>query len=263
MQVDIKNMTVSTSHQHRRLRAGQTERMTLSVIIPSRNTDNLVACVSAVRKHEPSVRIVVVDDGLDLRRLAVAGQCWACSNDPLRIVEGVKPFIYARNCNLGIGAAGGSDVVLLNDDALLRTPLGLSAMQCSCRPEYGVVGATCNNVGNRNQWPQRIGLREDPRMVCFTAVLIPRRTIDAVGLLDERFVGYGCDDDDYCLRVRKAGLKIGIHDGCYVDHGSLVSTFRGGAAAGGDFGPNLELFKQKWGHDNWGNHTEVLEVAER
>jgi GT2 family glycosyltransferase len=52
-------------------------------------------------------------------------------------------------------------------------------------------------------------LREDPRMVCFIAVLIPRRTIEAVGLLDEDYDCYSHQDDDYCHRVRKAGLKIG------------------------------------------------------
>ena len=39
---------------------------------------------------------------------------------PAVALEGVKPFIFARNCNLGIRAAGSDDVVLLNDDALLE-----------------------------------------------------------------------------------------------------------------------------------------------
>ena len=89
-------------------------------------------------------------------------------------------------------------------------------------------------------------------MVCFVCFLIPRRTIERVGLLYERFVGYGMDDDDYSLRVRHAGLRIAVHDDCFVDHVQLESSYRGAAGAGGDFRPNLELFKRKWGHDNWG-----------
>ena len=92
-------------------------------------------------------------------------------------------------------------------------------------------------------------------MVCFVCVYIPRSTIDSVGLLDERFVGYGLDDDDYSLRVRDAGLKIGIFDRCFVDHGSLTSSYRGpdnNRGKGGDYRPNMKLFIEKWGVDNRG-----------
>jgi GT2 family glycosyltransferase len=89
-------------------------------------------------------------------------------------------------------------------------------------------------------------VRDESRMVCFVCVFVPRRTLEAVGLLDEQFVGYGCDDDDYCLRVRKAGLKIGIFDGCFVDHSTLKSTYRG-RFLGGNYQPNLKLFAAKWG----------------
>ena len=226
----------------------------ISVVIPSRNIENLNACTGRVRTFDPGLRIIAVDDGL-----SEAVQC-------AFVVPGVKPFIFARNVNIGIRAAGDDDIIILNDDALLHHdpqdggPGGFTILQRAAEehPEYGLIASTCNNVGNPNQqrrpdWhPHGFGLREDPRMVCFVCVFIPRRTIDAVGLLDERFVGYGMDDDDYCLRVRNAGLKIGIHDGCYVDHGSLKSSYRGAAGAGGDFQPNLKLFIEKWGVDNWG-----------
>jgi len=217
----------------------------LSVIIPSKSDSNLYACIDAVRRFDPLVRVIVIDDGL---ALSLVGP-------EVRFIRGDKPFVYSRNVNLGIQAAGRDDVILLNDDALLRTPGGLSLLQNAARenPELGLVASTCNNVGNPAQWPQDVGLREDPRMVCFVCVLIPRRTIDKVGLLDERYTGYGVEDDDYSLRVRNAGLKIGIHDGCYVDHGSLTSSYRGGPGSGGDYRPNLQRFIQKWGVDNWGN----------
>ena len=161
---------------------------------------------------------------------------------PTKIYRGLKPFCFARNVNLGIKAAGNDDVILLNDDALLQSERGFTrlAEAAQAHPEFGVMSATCNNVGNRNQWPivgcgvvggaVRGGLiesiREDPRMVCFIAVYIPRSTIDRVGLLDEELTGYSYDDDLYCALVRKAGLKIGIYDGCFVDHSKLKPTFR-------------------------------------
>src|ERR1051326_1988309 len=88
--------------------------VSLSVIIPSRTATNLVPCITAIGERDPEVRIIVVDDGLEmsqeLRKLF-----------PTQFLAGVKPFVFARNVNLGIHAAGTDDVILLNDDALLKT----------------------------------------------------------------------------------------------------------------------------------------------
>jgi GT2 family glycosyltransferase len=217
--------------------------VSLSVVIPSKMASNLVPCLEAVRKHEPAARLIVVDDGMDFS--------WLPRPDlmPCEFHPGVNPFVFSRNINVGIRAAGSDDVVLLNDDALLQTPGGFTLLQQAARdnPEYGVIAASSNGVGNVRQNRQGSGLRAEPRMVCFVAVLVPRRTIDAVGLLDERYTAYGFDDDDYCLQVRRAGLVIGIHDGCFVDHESLRSTFRGGAHGHASLEPGMRIFIKKWG----------------
>lgn len=219
--------------------------MKFSVIIPSKNSVNLLACVEAIKTHEPTLpraKIITVDDGLD--RIP----------DGIWVVRGDKPFVFGRNVNLGIVAAGEDDVIVLNDDALLQTPGGFTVLSCMAEEhhEYGLISATTNNTGNTAMYPKKIGLRQEGRMVTFICVYIRRSTIRTVGLLDERYVDYGMDDDDYCFSVRRAGLKLGIYDGCFVDHKSLKSSYRGDARAGGNFLPNLARFKQKWGCDNWG-----------
>jgi O-antigen biosynthesis protein len=62
-------------------------------------------------------------------------------------------------------------------------------------------------------------------MLAFFCVAFKRRTIDAVGLLDENFVSGG-DDDDYCRRLRKAGYVLGLSLDTYVLHhsGSTAAT---------------------------------------
>ena len=82
-------------------------------------------------------------------------------------------------------------------------------------------------------------------MVCFVCVYIPRATLNTVGLLDEDYTAYGSEDDDYCYRCRKAGLRIGIFDGCFVNHAKLHSTFRGDSAC--DIAPGIEIFRRKHG----------------
>ena len=217
--------------------------MSLTVIIPSRTESNLLRCIEAVRKHESGVKIIVVDDTPD-QSLRLSPE-WM----PASIIPGTNPFIYARNCNLGILAAGSDDVILQNDDALLESPSGFTAMQQAARihPEYGVIGAVTNVTGQPLQRPQGIGLREVPH-IAFVCVLIPRRTIDRVGLLDERYcLDYGVEDLDYCEATRRAGSKVGVFDHCFVDHGSLTSSFRGDPNAARSFARNKALFDAKWG----------------
>jgi len=215
-----------------------------SVVIPSRNVSNLILCAEAVRKCEPDARIIIMDDGLGLD--------WLPRPDLMPALGHIcpKPFIFARNCNIGIGLAERDDVVLLNDDALLTTPGGFSAIQKTAHehPEYGVISAACNNVGNRAQ-NLRPGcrLRGDLQMVCFVAAYIPRATIDKVGLLDEDLIGYGYDDDLYCRRVRDAGLKIGVHDGGFVDHSKLHPTFRGLPNVNALMDQNRAIYQSKVG----------------
>ena len=133
--------------------------MSFSIIRPSRNAANLAPCIRAIRDAGETARIIVVDDGVDREQFGIE------ADDPF-FVDGVKPFCFARNVNLGIRFAGGDDVILLNDDALLKTPMGFSALSevihrpwktTGSLPEYDIIASTCNNVGNQNQWPQ--GLR--------------------------------------------------------------------------------------------------------
>lgn len=218
---------------------------TLSVVVPSKNEANLRQCIQSLRQHEPDVQVVVVDDFPEGKRPA--------NLDHVQWCAGVKPFVFARNVNLGIQMCDG-DVVLLNDDAQLKTPQGLSKMQQALEENknFGLLGSS-RLPNPRHHLYQRTlnnpvnAVGETPLMVPFFCALIPRRTIEAAGLLDERFVGYGYDDDDYCLRVRRAGMQIGVFLGCYVDHASLPSSYRTGIDHRPQMALNRKLFCEKWG----------------
>ena len=242
----------------------------LSVVIPSKTAANLSACVAAIWKHEAAgLRIIVIDDGLDRAAILPDGQPY---NPPgaaltparsLQMVDGIKPFIYARAANQGIAAAGDDDICLCNDDALLESPGGFALLQRAAEehPEYGLISATTNVAGNPAQWRREGGgLRTCPSptpgnsfaTVAFVCVFLPRRTIETVGLLDERFGGvtpegkriYGWEDGDYCRRIAQAGMKIGIHDGAFVDHSKLRPTFRSEPF---DMEAGRQIYLKKWG----------------
>lgn len=233
----------------------------LSVIIPSKTASNLAPCVQAILMHEPNVRVIVVDDGVEVTPELHS----LLADSRVKMLAGAKPFNFSANINAGIEAAGSDDIVAANDDTILETPGGFRAMQrCSeAHPTFGVISAATNNVGNVHQHLHPGGgLRRERRCVCFVCVLIPRATIDKVGLLDKSFIHYGLQDDAYCLETLRSGLELGIFDGCFVDHSKLKSSYRGEPGAGGDFRPNLRIFIEKYGVDNWLQTKETSSFPE-
>ncbi|HXU35896.1 MAG TPA: glycosyltransferase [Blastocatellia bacterium] len=221
------------------------DRPDFKVVILSGRASNLVPCVQSVLANEPDLspdRIIVVDDGA---RAEAEPQL-----PPVTWVEGVKPFVFARNANLGIRKAA-SDVILLNDDAKLTTVRGftLLSQQVRGRGSLAVCSAGIRGVvGNPRQRACDAGeFRLEQRSLAFICAYIPRDSFERIGPLDERFVGYGFDDNDYCVRALAAKLQLGIWDGCVVDHsGELPSTFRTRPDLWSLFQQNQRLFREKW-----------------
>lgn len=236
----------------------------LTVIIPSKTISNLDPCVDAICESEKSgkLRFAIIDDGIDWKASKLAKD-WISPEDGDQILPGVKPFSFPANVNIGIRAAGDDDVCIVNDDSLLKTPGGFTAMQAAHYrdPRYGILSATTNVAGNSDQHP--VGPPQDSirdagwRHIAFVCVFIPRAVIEIIGMFDEQFGGgpdeqgrvrYGSEDSDLCERVLRSGLKIGIYENCYVDHGSLRSTFRGDPLAAGDCRAGREIYARKWGN---------------
>jgi GT2 family glycosyltransferase len=196
--------------------------MNFSAVILSKNASNVDACVDSIREAGEECRVIVVDDGLSEFR----SDC--------TYIYGLKPFNFARNANLGFEYAfksGDKAVFLLNDDTRLLSIRGFSALAESDIEDFGVVScAITDHVGNLQQLPRGVGFRKAKRTLAFIAVFVPFETWKLIGALDERFgvTSYGWEDNDYCRRVRNAGLKLGIFDHCIVEHGVLPSTFRYG-----------------------------------
>jgi GT2 family glycosyltransferase len=226
------------------------------IVILSNQPDNLRGCLDSILLHEPCLdrsRIVVVDDGSkEYCEKEYPGITW---------VEGKKPFIFARNANLGIARCPGG-VILLNDDARLTTRFGFHSLAFASNDQavingLGLTSAAIDGfVGNENQkpWSPAPRFRADGRTLAFIAVFIPAHVLRQVGTLDERFVGYGYEDNDFCLRVRQSGRLLSIYDGCVVEHNSKEnkSTFRVKPEISMLLAQNRKLFEEKWKKENGG-----------
>jgi N-terminal domain of galactosyltransferase len=227
-------------------------RSPYTVVILSKRPAIAHDCIVALTGA--SANKLVVDDTRDcLMRNIIIGS-------DTEVVSGVVPFVFARNANIGIAAAAPNDVFLLNDDARLVAGYSLDrlALIAQQHPRIGVLCPTIIGLTNDFQRPISSPGWNPPHYrtiedrIPFVGAYFRREVIELLsqgcgGPFDERFIGYGYEDDDVCRRLTRAGLELALTDYCTFEHGSIPSSFRGSAPAGPTMlGHNRRLFEEKW-----------------
>ncbi len=216
---------------------------TVSVVIPTRGAVGRVWGATRCFVHE-AIRsllaaadergdvdlefVVVLDAGTDpivergLRRIA---------GDRLVLVDYDRPFNFSTKCNVGVDAAAGDYVLLLNDDTELVDPASVARMAAIAQQsDVGMVGARLLYEDGRLQhaghWyhgtihhlfngfdgdtPGPYGMLAVEREcagVTAAAALLRRETYLHVGGMDPAFAA-NYNDVDFSRRTRAAGLRI-------------------------------------------------------
>lgn len=197
-------------------------------------------CVDSILQHTRDVpwELLLVDNGSGDDTAQWATRL-AASDPRIRLVRLHRNTGFARGVNAGLALARGTEVVVLNNDAVV-TPFWLSDMLAllDAEPAVGVVGPMCNYIAG----PQRVkavpydddldqmqafaaswraahhGERfATPRIVGFCMV-IRREVLDAIGGFDPVFGNGNFEDDDFCVRVQLAGFGLRIAGGVFVHH---------------------------------------------
>jgi GT2 family glycosyltransferase/glycosyltransferase involved in cell wall biosynthesis len=240
-----------------------------SIIIPTHNNLRLTRlCLDAVFRTTtwPNYEAIVVDNASADETPAYLRDLMArCGS--VRCVFNERNEGFARASNQGIVAASGEYLVLLNNDTVVtRGWLTSMIRYLESHPDAGMIGPATNLAGNEARITvayanldemeafAEIYTREhedqvrDLAMLGFFCVVIPRRVLDQVGLLDERF-GLGMfEDDDLSLRVRRAGYRLVCTDGAFVHHfHSATMRGQGEQEYLRLFETNKAKFEQKWG----------------
>jgi GT2 family glycosyltransferase len=149
---------------------------------------------------------------------------------------------YCTANNLGIKKAKGDLIFLLNNDAYLEKDCleilvreiikekKIGAVTGKILLENGKIQSTGHvelpnfYFGDRGFMEKDKGQYnkiEEVKSVCFASVLIKKKCIKDVGLLDEDFIMY-CEDVDFSIRARKKGWKL-----VYVPEAVVHHKFRG------------------------------------
>lgn len=119
----------------------------------------------------------------------------------IKIIKYPEAIGYTRATNAGIKEAIGEFIILMNDDCVILDYAPKDEwMDILERP---FVDPTVGVTGAKKIFSQQA----KASFLVFFLVMIKRSTFDRVGLLDESFSPGGGEDIDFCLKLKKHGLR--------------------------------------------------------
>lgn len=231
------------------------------IIVPTFGQEPFtLRCFDSLLTHTNAYRLVWVDNGSSAAARATVAEAFARHDHRLSI-QAARNFGFVGGTNLGLQAILGdyaSDaeyIVLLNNDTEV-TAGWLDRLIGALERDPSIAGAGPMTSGSSpwQEWPNVFAQWRMPApesvetaatpadvshalagtfgdlvvpvpMLPFFCVVLRKRVVAHVGLLDPAFgVGLG-DDDDYCFRLRTAGYGLGFIPGAYVVHHHRT-TFR-------------------------------------
>jgi GT2 family glycosyltransferase/glycosyltransferase involved in cell wall biosynthesis len=248
--------------------AGLRRPLASVVVLAYNNLDFTRACLASVESMScwDNLEVIVVDNAsTDGTREFL--QAWEAAGPGRRAILNDANLGFAAGNNVGLAAARGDYLVLLNNDTYV-TPgwIGTMVRHLARHPDIGILGPVTNNIGNEArieihyadmaemqrkaaEYTRRhLGNLFDIQTVAFFCVAMPRSTWERVGPLDEAFgIGF-FEDDDYCRRVEAAGLRVACADDVFVHH-HLSASFDALKAERKRelFERNKAIYEAKWG----------------
>lgn len=204
-----------------------------SIVIPVWNGAEVIGqCLDAIYSH-PDDRpheVICVDNA----SRDESAQIIAARFPQVKLLRQPVNLGFAGGVNVGIRAAQGDVIVLLNQDCLPQRGW-LSALSAAlvAHPEFGIAGCTLysstgqlDHAGARLARPSALGehltdVSGEPRSVEYVtgaAMVIRRSTFDSIGLFDEGYYPAYFEEADFCWRARRHGIETGYVPAAQLTH---------------------------------------------
>lgn len=223
--------------------------MELYIIMPTFNCVKYTQQTLGSIKTNLPCNVIIVDNASTDGTLQLLNDLSKISNQI--IIRNMKRISLSAAWNMGLKRAMQDSefkyAYVLNNDLILE-PYQLEVLVAFAKdhPEYVIMSGL-----NTRVWKKRPN--EIVEGACnFSAFFITKSCLEKVGLFDENFLGAYFEDNDYALRVKKAGLKMCVVCDVGFNHFGSV-TLREGltkqeqAHQNACFINNREYFRKKWG----------------
>lgn len=208
-----------------------------SVIVVSWNGEaHLADCLNAVLAQlGPDDEIIVVDNGSVDGSVELVRERYV----QVHLIENGRNLGYAGGCNVGLGAARGTYLMLVSQDVTVEEGWLEAMLMALASPDVGIVGcrllypdgtiqhaggclsyplAHMNHDGHRGRDEGQWDETREVDCVVDAALGLKRELLDRIGLLDEGFFPAFYETADLCYRARAAGYRaiyapatVGVH----------------------------------------------------
>ena len=247
----------------------------ISVIILAYGDPNLTNSVINSLKSNgdiyPNMEIIIVDNGSTFENIEKVRN-YVSNFDDIQIIENGENLGFAAGNNVGIEAATGEYILLLNNDTFV-SPGTIQAMMLHLKnnPIIGAIGPLTNNIGNEAKLPVNYATMEEmittsralktgyrgryfeTNVVAYFAVMFRQRDMDAFGLLSLDYGRGMFEDDDHCNMIKSKGFICAVAEDAFIHH-HLSATFSkiNDVERQKLFDDNKATYESKWG--KWQAH---------
>lgn len=240
---------------------------TTSIIILTHNKlEYTKQCIESIRQHtDPDKYELIIVDNASTDGTVL----WLNKQSDVITILNDENVGFPKGCNQGIRVAQGEEILLLNNDVIVTENWLDNLKTCLYSSEtIGAVGPVTNsasyysmisinytsieemhqfakvyNESNAEKWEQRL------KLIGF-CMLIKKKVIDKIGLLDEQFSPGNFEDDDYSFRIQKAGFQLFLCKDTFIHHYGGTSFKENIGRYQELLSTNEKKFEAKWGFNS-------------
>ena len=234
------------------------------ILLTYNNLDYTKKCIESIRKFANNYEIIVVDNNSTDDTVK-----WLKEQNDIKYILNSENKGFPAGCNQGIKIAKKeNDIFLLNNDTVIM-PNSIFDLRMGLYSDkrVGATGSVSNKVSNcqqikvkyddldgyfkyslRNNITNESTYEKRFKLVGF-AMMIKRKVLDKVGLLDERFTPGNYEDDDISVRILLEGYSLLLCKDSYIHHFGSVSFGKNLNSFWNVLNVNSKKFQQKWGFE--------------
>lgn len=220
-------------------------------------------CIESIRTFtsQDSYELIIVDNHSTDGTVE-----WLKAQSDIKFILNDTNVGFPKGCNQGIEISKGDNILLLNNDVIVTENwLNNLVSALYSDPSIGAVGPVTNSaayystvdvgyqsLGEMHQFAKKINKsnplkwEERLKLIGF-CMLIKKSAVGEIGFLDEQFSPGNFEDDDYSVRLRRAGYKLLLCRDTFIHHYGSISWRDNLNEYTHIMSTNEKKFLNKWG----------------
>ncbi|OMC77570.1 hypothetical protein BK125_13670 [Paenibacillus odorifer] len=237
--------------------------MTSIIILAYNQLEYTKMCIESIREYTDlnSYELIVIDNNS-----SDGTRDWLRIQSDIKLIENDSNLGFPKGCNQGIEISTGDNILLLNNDTIVTYNwLDNLLVALNGDPSVGAVSCVTNNCSYAQSVPysyanieemhefsknfntNNLGEYNERIKLIGFCYLIKKSVINEIGMLDEQFSPGNFEDDDFSLRIRKAGYRLLLCKDTFIHHFGSVSFIEEKEKYAKLLNRNAVLFEKKWG----------------